>query len=66
MSATTQYRRYGWLMLLHIIAGAVILPVDVAAHFSPPQGMGPIDSLLYLLWLSFVGALAGYGLWKIE
>lgn len=44
---------------------AVLVPVTVAGVFPPPPGMDSLKALCLWFWLSCIGGIAGYGLYKI-
>lgn len=50
---------------LSIIACAFIVPITIAGQFPPPPGMDAWKAIELWLWLSMIGGLAGYGLWKM-
>lgn len=50
---------------LYIAGGAVFLPPAVLGQLPPPPGMDPLHAMAFVLWLAFVGGLAGYGMYKV-
>jgi hypothetical protein len=60
MPSDKQYAKWAIILVL-----AIFVPVIVAGKFPPPESMSPFESLAFLAWLSMIGGLAGYGLWKL-
>jgi hypothetical protein len=48
--------------VLWIIFGAIMVPLTVMAVVPPPADLSTFTSILFLVWLAFIGGLAGYGL----